>query len=388
MPASRSSLGRRLVARLRGRVDRRRSGRSAAPQLVELYEVAEAWPVVATVFPEPYVFNPTGVDREIMDLDQRWANRSIVLPPISLHDIAGAAIRASGIIQTAGGALLFESVKRPGHLLRSSELRLRPRSIIRRDGVGTTITLADRVPNYFHWLIDMVPRLYALEQRGGPITLVVPRDAPAFVDALVERVVTDAVTIERCPRGIAMAFDSVRLSPFTTVWSHGLLRPEIVTWLRTRLVGSPEVRPPGSGRRIFIQRRGTRARTIENEEEVLRALRPFNLEPVRPELLPLAEQLDLFVHAELIVGPCGAGLTNMIAADRAAVVDINPGGRNGMPFHPSFWSLAHSCGHRYVVVPHAAHLHTPSYVVDAARVRAAVEVALDSSPGRAPAAIV
>jgi hypothetical protein len=66
----------------------------------------------------------------------------------------------------------------------------------------------------------------------------------------------------------------------------------------------------------------------------------------------------------------------MIAADRAAVVDINPGGRDGMPFHPSFWSLAHACGHRYVAVPHAARLHAPTYAVDPARVRTGVELAL------------
>ena len=364
-------LPQRLLTRVRTAPARRRTARTPPRRVAELYDEFGAWPPAAAPFPAPLVDDPGGTDREVLDLDPRWAGRPIVLPPVHVHEIAGAAIRAGGVVEYPDGRLILESVKRPGHLLQSPELRRRP-SVSTRSGVGTTISLSSRNGNYFHWLVDMVPRLYALERLSGPVELVVADDVPPFVDALLERVVRDPISVVKCPADHAYRYDTVRLSTFTTVWSHGLLRPEIAEWLRGRL---REGIPAGDRRRIYVHRVGTRARCIANDDEILSLVRSFGIEPVRPELLPFDEQLALFAAADVIVGPCGAGLTNMVAAETATVVDINPGGRRGQPYHPGFWSLARSCGHRYVTVPHDAGLHQASYVVDADRVRAALELA-------------
>lgn len=379
----------RKLARLRSpravaeAVRRRLAGPTPGQLITELYGFEDVWPSIQ-VFPEPYVYDPEGVDREIADLEPRSVGRPLVLPPVFVNDVPGAAIRASGLIQVADGRILLDSIKRPSQLLRSQEPVRRPERIIDRTGIGSTIVLAGRLPNYFHWVVDMLPRLYALEKVGGSVELVLPPDIPRFAEDLIDGLVGDRFPIFRCPPGCAVRYDAVRLSPFTTIGAHGLLRPEIVQWMRDRLV--PDAPAPEDRRRLLLRRAGANMRDIGNEPALLAALEPFGVEPVRQEELSVREQVSLLASAELLIGPCGAGFTNMLWARDAAVVDMNPGGREGYWYHPAFWSLAKSSGHRYLLVPHAEDLHVPRFDVDVARVRRAVEraiVMLDEAPASA-----
>ena len=59
-------------------------------------------------------------------------------------------------------------------------------------------------------------------------------------------------------------------------------------------------------------------RRVENEAELLAALEPLGFEAIDPGALSPAEQVRAFAEAECIVGPHGAGLTNLAFASAGA----------------------------------------------------------------------
>jgi len=75
-----------------------------------------------------------------------------------------------------------------------------------------------------------------------------------------------------------------------------------------------------------------------NQQEVLQSLRPLGFKPVWLERLPLAQQIELFYRAECVIGPHGAGLTNLLFCRPGALaIEL------GTPYRvlPCFAEIAH-----------------------------------------------
>ena len=80
---------------------------------------------------------------------------------------------------------------------------------------------------------------------------------------------------------------------------------------------------PNGPRRIYISRRGKKRKLI-NEDELERVLRHFGFAIILPETLPVAKQIIVFRSAKVIVAPTGAGLANLLYAQKASVFEIIP----------------------------------------------------------------
>ena len=97
--------------------------------------------------------------------------------------------------------------------------------------------------------------------------------------------------------------------------------PWIVPWLRAQFLPD-DVCPPH--RRLYVSRgHAKRTRRVENESELLAVLEPLGFEVIDPGALSSADQVRAFAEAEYIVGPHGAGLTNLaFASPGAAVLEL------------------------------------------------------------------
>ena len=69
--------------------------------------------------------------------------------------------------------------------------------------------------------------------------------------------------------------------------------------------------PLGGGARLYVGRGTSGARGIVNEPELIERLERHGFESVRCETLTVAEQAARFAAAEVVVGPHGAGFTNL-----------------------------------------------------------------------------
>ena len=66
---------------------------------------------------------------------------------------------------------------------------------------------------------------------------------------------------------------------------------------------------------IYVARTDTANRVAENEADIMDLLKEEGICVVVPGRLSVAQQINLFGKAEAIIGPHGAGLTNIVSAD-------------------------------------------------------------------------
>lgn len=78
-----------------------------------------------------------------------------------------------------------------------------------------------------------------------------------------------------------------------------------------RHYGIPE-HPSGGGRRIYLSREGAAIRRVTNEPAIVAMLSRYGFESIEPGSIPFKQQAELFRSADIIVGPHGAALANLI----------------------------------------------------------------------------
>ena len=221
---------------------------------------------------------------------------------------------------------------------------------------GIAFSLLTGVPgkrrNYYHFLLEKLPEhlaaLGAAVEAFGRLTLLLPAtDHPLdavlvsearrrFPELPVRRVRTSEKL--RCE---AVVFHRVqRLSIFPSPASRRLLSLSVEAMRQTQQVFPATERP----RRVFVSRADARKRRLLNEDEVFARLERFGFERVMPGRLPLADQVALFSGAQIIAGPHGAGLTNLIfMPEGGAVVEVF---RRGNVSGAYAW-LSHLGGHAH-----------------------------------------
>jgi Glycosyltransferase 61 len=249
---------------------------------------------------------------------------------------AGRLLADGGVVVTAGGDAIEETAwdrKQLEAMLGAS--RLIPR---RRHLGGTHASLISQWhSNYFHWILEVLPR-YAQLERAGLAHL------PLVVPARLGRPHSDSLALLGIPSRQLVPYRPQHVQSDVLVWptpaGHtGHSPPWACTWLRRRF--APE--PSQARRRIYLTRDRAPSRRIVRERGLVSALRRLGFETVRPESLTFAEQVAVFAAAEMVVAPHGAGLTNLVFATEATLVELfEPGYLN-----PCYRALARSCGHRY-----------------------------------------
>lgn len=167
--------------------------------------------------------------------------------------------------------------------------------------------------NYFHWMIEALPRLAVLAaSRIEFDRLIVPEPLAPF----------QAETLR------LLGFERERLVPFTgahvqpdeLVWVSplapvGFPTPFLARWLRESF-GAPN---DSATRRVYLRRRN---RGVVNEKQLIRRLQRLGVEEVDPGGLSVADQIALFATVRVAVGPHGAAFTNSIFSRHLTAVEF------------------------------------------------------------------
>lgn len=248
----------------------------------------------------------------------------------------GAELRGPDPAVYCNDLLVYQSLWDLEHF-RRSHIRLDSKKhepCVGADRAGSILSLWHG--NYYHWLVDVLPRLGLLELTGhSALPVVTPARCSHFHDESLRFL---GVHDRRLPfQGPRMTFQSL-------VWASsldpiGFPSSRTASWLRKRFLDDS---PPESERkRLYVRRT---VRTIANESDVLGVLRPLGFETVSPEQLSFTDQVSLFSQAEAIVGCHGAGIANSVFARSGALVLelFQPGYVN-----LSTYRLARAAGMRY-----------------------------------------
>ncbi len=201
--------------------------------------------------------------------------------------------------------------------------------------------------NYYHFHMDVLPRLGVLEQSGlaPPDLWYVPMGLP-FQRELLTMMGLD---LDRCidssqVRHVLAETLVVPSPPAMTVINP----PWSVEFLRRRLLPEGIDRVPGRG--IYVSRGGSaNNRRVDNEEELKTYLEGRGVTTMEPEALSSSEKVEAFAQASLIVGAHSAGLVSVVfASPGSAVVELFPSGG----INTCYWKLAQAVPgveYRYVL---------------------------------------
>lgn len=163
-------------------------------------------------------------------------------------------------------------------------------------------------PNYYHWLIDNLPRLLHVKPHIGRERLLVPENLLPFQRRTLEllgygedRLIF--VGNHECVRASRVLVPSLlAMSTFP--------HPEVVKMLRRWFLFKRH--PDKPSRRIFVSRADAQSRRLVNEDALWPILSRHGFERVVLGQMSFDEQVRLFAEVDVLLAVHGAGMTNMV----------------------------------------------------------------------------
>jgi capsular polysaccharide biosynthesis protein len=204
------------------------------------------------------------------------------------------------------------------------------------------------IENWFHWLIQALPRMISLTDEDFD-AIHVPPNLTKPQELSLQRAL-EASGLSR--RAIFRTVGKVR--------ARGVIAPEIA-WHPSR--GDPLPLPvlhfvrslarihPSPRRRIYVSRRG-----YSRFSPSLEALMGIVIDVIDPSIMTFDEQASAFASAGLIVAPHGSGLANLVfCSPGTRVVELYDPRRIGKTFCGVYSKLASAAGcfHRHVSINEA-----------------------------------
>jgi capsular polysaccharide biosynthesis protein len=210
---------------------------------------------------------------------------------------------------------------------------------------GTALLLgAVNSSNYYHWLLDSLPRWKMLQDAGYTHTdydYVLLHSKPRrFQDETLNRLNVPEEKRLRCNKNFIHHFDRlvVPAMPFP-LWQ---VTPWTCEWLSSLF---PERR--GGPERIYLSRRDVARRRFTNEAELEAQLEGMGFVCVQPAKMSVAEQAAALSAAKWVVAPHGAGLANLAFTPPGAKVIELVHPVNQTPCYKHL-ALAHGLGYTSV----------------------------------------
>ncbi|NNE74624.1 MAG: glycosyltransferase family 61 protein [Acidimicrobiales bacterium] len=199
-------------------------------------------------------------------------------------------------------------------------------------------------PAYYHWMLDVVPKIHLLTLAGidlASIDQFVVRAGEQYqIDTLVhlgisrDRIRSEPAGVHFTATELVVPFlkNDVGDRPYKAM-GLGLGRwvPEFV---RQAYLADPPRAPPGN--RIFISRSHATSRRLVNGTEVDALLRRHGFVTVDLGSMSVAEQAETMANAAVVVGVHGGGLTNLaFCPPGTRVLELF-----GEYVVPCYWALA------------------------------------------------
>lgn len=290
-----------------------------------------------------------------VDYSKGFRQKELFIVPLTTVTFLGN----SGAV-VLNGKIVTESVFDQMRLVKSPAFRS-PALLVPKRKTGRYVSIMHlpwaETSNY-HWFLDVLPRLFLLQHIPEPLTLIVPQDMPVFQRETLNFLLVDCrhVKLETIAKNEKWQITDFILPSFVANHNSGYLPEIILKKMRSTIWAGYNVineKPPK--RCIYISRQKAKKRKILNEEEVLAALQPYQVEVIFAEELSYQQQVQLFYNAAVIIAPHGAGLTNILFSQQARVLELHPADiikshyfmlSKGLKF-PYFYSIGSLSDHEF-----------------------------------------
>lgn len=182
------------------------------------------------------------------------------------------------------------------------------------------IYLRDGQKNFYHFLLEELPKLLKALLIFGELFVILPNDLPDWAQVEVDRFVSKNHQL-RLPRAVISVNNLVIIEG--NPW-----RPpgtSLLSILRNAYLGDGDLRPSGttSTKSLYISRRFS-TRSLQDEKEVEKSLAPCGFGTMFPsDFGDLTSAAHRFSIAQQVVGPYGAGLAALaFCSPGTSVIEI------------------------------------------------------------------
>lgn len=171
------------------------------------------------------------------------------------------------------------------------------------------------VKNYYHWLLDELPLVLAVSQVDKKLNFVSGFRLNSF-------------QLESLPQDTPLHYYNIEWAKVNRVWlpsarfEPGFPSVNEISILRNHFLQTKQ--PSMTSKRIYISRKKS-SRSPKNELMIEEILKEFGFDIIVSEELSFSDQVSIFSEAEVILGPHGAGLANLVfSSSRARLIELVP----------------------------------------------------------------
>lgn len=194
--------------------------------------------------------------------------------------------------------------------------------------------------NYFHFLTEAIPKLRLFAKAGvtydklyAPMSRPYHREMLALFGVDTKKVIPESY------------YAHVQADMVCVPNDQHPVREEETQFLFETAASLPWSKVKQEPRKlVYVSRGRMKLRNCLNEDEFMPKLERLGFERHFLETMSVREQIELFQQADVIMGPHGAGLANMVFAPPGTkVIEL------GTPYRPydCFAELAAACGHSF-----------------------------------------
>jgi len=262
---------------------------------------------------------------------------NVPIYPMGYYEVPRGKIIGNGAVVDADFNLLYSKkltfdkvgpgklrVFKCGELLNETTVRLADDRLIKRINKKVINVMMPGMYIYGHWLIDLLPKLYLLQQqldfRKYQIDL--PHDIPSYSLEFLELIGIDKSRIIYFdPAKEILDCDTVILPTKCRIIDGSWLAP-YVGQMYDEIANKITVTKTDLPTKLYLSRRRLKKqfRKLVNREEVSEKIVSYGFTEIFPEDYSLKEQLELYKNAELIVGEFGSALHNSLFSSKSLKV--------------------------------------------------------------------
>ena len=221
-----------------------------------------------------------------------------------------------GIVFLPDGSVTHQTAWAPEQITSTDTYRKkwRGREVFKKGNYSTLILYWGL--GYYHWFNDVLSTLHeTLDLMPEDTVFLMPQGFQNVYSGDFYLKTLNALGIGK---DRVVEFDGTESWTFENFWwQPPAVHPDDQTpgamqWIGQQIVESVPVGQEEKPVRIYISRSLPSARVVANEKELLPRLLEMGFQIWSLEKMPFEEQVRLFRNAEIVVGPHGAGFTNLI----------------------------------------------------------------------------
>ncbi len=200
--------------------------------------------------------------------------------------------------------------------------------------------------NYYHWLMDGIPRLLDIYDKIPNMTLMIWDFYRKWDFVMKSLLPFRKLKIEIIPTGRLAYVPQLILPELRNhCCYYNKEKIERIKALYFDYFGTSEK----LGNKIYITRRNNNRRKIVNENEVEYVLKKYGFETIDCDRIPIEKQISIMSHANTLVSVHGAALTNMIfLRPHSKVLEFHRQKMTPFDHHSKiFWQLSCCMNHLY-----------------------------------------